>query len=218
MDMEAGNKSRIWKLLLSITAGYFLLSCGATGFVFYRLSVIGEQMEREFAEQREQMRAIVEAISDESAALSVETAAGFTETLAEIRAGRDQSRRTERIYAALLDEQKKRTVESLYKGEELAIMAQNADALFRERKYKQANDIFAAISTAQPENRDVRFYELYSLFLNNRMDTNHYSRIRDGLLILRQAGYNRAEIGQVLDYIASEEGNRERTNRDTNDE
>jgi hypothetical protein len=121
--------------------------------------------------------------------------------------GRTLSRliRTEQVYADLLEEQKKKTLDALYGEEELLERIRRAGELFGAGKYKQAHDLYADISEAQPENREVRFYRYYTLFLLNKNDRNQYRFIREGLMQLERSGYMRDEIGGILSYIAAEE-------------
>jgi hypothetical protein len=121
--------------------------------------------------------------------------------------GRTLSRliRTERVYADLLEEQKKKTLDTLYGEEELLERTRRAGELFRAGKYKQARELYAGISEAQPENQEARFYRYYALFLLNKSDRNQYRLIREGFMQLERSGYMRDEIGETLAYIAAEE-------------
>jgi hypothetical protein len=111
----------------------------------------------------------------------------------------------ERVYADLLAEQKKKTLDALYGEEELLERSRQAGELFETGKYKQAGELYAGISEAQPENLEARFYRYYALFLLNKNDRGQYRLIREGLMQLERSGYRRDEIGETLSYIAAEE-------------
>jgi hypothetical protein len=109
------------------------------------------------------------------------------------------------VYSMLLSEMQKRTIDSLYSELVLADMEQEARTLFNQGRHAQASIQYAAIAEAQPENREARFYYLYSLFLANRLDRSNYRLIKDGLQTLERNGYHRREIRYVLDFIDTEE-------------
>jgi hypothetical protein len=113
--------------------------------------------------------------------------------------------RIEQIYAALLDEQKKKTLQALYNEEFVIDRYENAERLFRQNKYRQAYDEFSFVSNEQPENLDALFFKYYSLFLINKGDQNQYRTIKNSLLQLQKRGYNRSEIQEILDFISNEE-------------
>ena len=144
-------------------------------------------------------------LGEEAAALT--ELGGRIEGAVDAGTGRTLSRliRTERVYADLLEEQKKKTLDALYGEEELLERMRRAGELFGMGKYKQAHDLYVDISEAQPENREVRFYRYYALFLLNKNDRNQYRLIREGFMQLERSGYMRDEIGEVLSYIAAEE-------------
>jgi len=95
--------------------------------------------------------------------------------------------------------------DGLYTQEAILEMEQEAARLFNEGKYALASARYAAVAREQPENADARFYQLYSLFLNNKLDRENYRQIKEGLEALERYGYYRAETKEILEYIASEE-------------
>jgi len=127
------------------------------------------------------------------------------------------------VYSNLLTEQQKRTHnslstqqvrnslslqkqrDSLYTQEALLEIEQDAIRLFQEGKYAMAYFRFSVVAQEQPENTDARFFQLYSLFLNNKLDRNNYRQIKEGLEALELYGYYRMETKEILKYIASEE-------------
>jgi len=112
----------------------------------------------------------------------------------------------EKVYGDLLEELKKKTLESLYDEEALTQRLQTARKLFEEGKYRQAYNEYEFVAKEQPENLEVEFYKYYSLFLRNKGDRNQYREIRNGLSGLENRGYTRKEIQEVLAFIAAEEG------------
>lgn len=112
----------------------------------------------------------------------------------------------EEVYGALLDEQKKQTLENLYNEEAILDHLEKAKTYFKEEKYGYAYSEYVIVAGEQIDNLEVQFFKYYCLFLRNREDQNQYRSIKNGLAGLRQRGYDREEISEVLEYIAAEEG------------
>ena len=112
----------------------------------------------------------------------------------------------ETIYGILLEEQKKKTLVNLYNEEAILAHLKNADKFFKDEKYGLAYNEYAIVAGEQTENLEVQFYKFYSLFLKNKEDQNQYRIVKNGLIWLRQRGYDRMEITEVLEYISAEEG------------
>jgi tetratricopeptide (TPR) repeat protein len=140
-----------------------------------------------------------------AAALKEAVAAGTGRIVRSIDAADRHVGRVERVYADLLEEQKKKTLESLYNEEGLLARIGEAEALFREGKYRQAHELYLSAAESQPENQELIFYRYYALFLLNKNDRSQYRSIREGMTGLERTGYSRPEIGEVLSYIAGEE-------------
>jgi len=113
--------------------------------------------------------------------------------------------RIEQVYNALLDEQKKKTLQSLYNESFVIDRYENAEKLFSQNKYRQAYDEFSFVSNEQPENLNAIFFKYYSLFLINKGDQSQYRTIKNSLLQLQKRGYTRSEIQEILDFISNEE-------------
>jgi len=109
------------------------------------------------------------------------------------------------VYSGILAEMEKRTLDSLYNETILMETEQEAEKLFFEGKYAQASVKYAVVAEAQPENRQARFYYLYSMFLSNKLDRSNYRRIKEGLQALERNGYLRTEIRETLRFIETEE-------------
>jgi hypothetical protein len=113
--------------------------------------------------------------------------------------------RIEQVYSNLLEEQKKKTLESLYDEKELLDMLHAAQDSFKAEKYRQAYGQYVMVASEMPENMEVQFYKFYSLFLINKGDQNQYRQIKNAFLDIEKRGYSRPEIKEVLDFIAKEE-------------
>ena len=134
-----------------------------------------------------------------------EIGAGAASTRNRINITDERIQRINAVYSNLLEEMEKRTLDSLYMESVLVDMEQEARVLFGEGRFAQASGLYFTVANAQPENFEARFFHLYSLFLNNRMDRNNYPQVREGFLALERNGFIRSEIREVLEFIEFEE-------------
>jgi hypothetical protein len=181
----------------------------ATALIEAKYGLMEEQVQSAFAAQERHIsaeRAILSRELAESTDRLEETmVTGSNRTNRNIAATNQLVGQVEQVYADLLAEQQKKTLESLY-GEGALIKAwEDAQGLFKEGKYKQANELFILLTEEQPENQEAWFYRYYSLFLVNRNDREQYRAIRERFMLLERGGYTRSEMGEVLNYIAAEE-------------
>ena len=171
-----------------------------------RLKAQISAMEAAILEELEKKTEAIEGSVQAAAALVIyEVAAGTAVTGRRITMTDEGIRRIDTVYAGILAELEKRTLDSLYTEVVLVDMEREAGVLFAEGKYAQASVQYAALAEAQPENIEARFFYLYSLFLNNKMDRSNYQMIKEGFMALESNGYRRREIGETLDYIELEE-------------
>jgi hypothetical protein len=157
-----------------------------------------EQLTREREELSAELAAAKSSLEESVEALSSRTQRGISDT-------RSRVEQTRKVYAGLLEEQKKKTLEDLY--DEQTILAQMSEAkrLFEERKYRQAHGLYVILTGHLPENQEMWFHRYYSLFLLNRSDRQQYRQIREGLTLLERQGYTRPEIREILMFIETEE-------------
>lgn len=169
-----------------------------------------ESMEGSFVQQKERIEAESQILKDQ-----MQSSTGYLDNTVRAQAARVISNITEtdrhlsrvnQVYSDLLEEQKKRTLESLYDEEALLDRLQNAGKLFKEGKYRQAYDEYSIVAAEQPDNLEVQFYKYYSLFLRNKGDQNLYRPIKNAFLSLEKRGFSSPEMEEVLSYIAGEEG------------
>jgi len=171
-----------------------------------RLKAQVSAMEIAILEELEKKTEVIEGSVQAAAALVIyEVASGTATTGRRITMTDEGIRRIDTVYAGILAELEKRTLDSLYTEVVLVDMEREADVLFTEGKYAQASAMYAALAEAQPENTEARFSFLYSLFLSNKMDRSNYGQIKEGFLILERNGYQRREIGETLEFIEMEE-------------
>jgi len=138
-------------------------------------------------------------VSSASAIILYEIENANTDTMTRIN-------RINNVYASLLAEMEKRTLDSIYSEVVLKDMEKEAQAHFSQGRFAQANALYSTIASSQPENKEAQFYYLYSMFLNNRMYRGNYRQIKEGLLALERGGFYRREVREIINFIESEEG------------
>ena len=105
---------------------------------------------------------------------------------------------------ALLDAQRRRTLESFYKEDVLTAERREAAVAFAAGRYVTANILYREIAAAHPEDQEARFYQYYALFLINKMDRDNYRLIWNAMTLLERQGYTRKELTETLEFIANE--------------
>jgi len=196
------------KLLLVISVPFFILLSFLLIILCFQITT-NRKLSKSFASLKEfietQNGIIYNQILSSSYLLENLTIDQTERLIAEIAIINRHLNRIENVYGALLDEQKKKTLQDLYDEPFIIDKYKNAEKLFNERKYRQAYDEFSFVSNEQPDNLNALFFKYYSLFLINKGDQSQYRIIKNSLLQLQKRGYNRSEIQDVLDFISNEE-------------
>ena len=113
--------------------------------------------------------------------------------------------RIDTVYGNLLAEQRKKTIDKVYREEDLKGRMQSGLELLEEEKYGQARDAFLHVAYQEPDNMSARFYAAYSLFYENKLDRSLYGAILKELAIIRANGFDRPEIAEVEAFISAEQ-------------
>lgn len=113
--------------------------------------------------------------------------------------------RIDSVYRNLLDEQRKKTIDRVYREEDLEGRVQSGLELIQEEKYGQARDAFLQVVYQEPDNMSARFYAAYSLFYENKLDRSLYGAILRELAIIRANGFDRPEIAEMEAFISAEQ-------------
>jgi putative lipase involved disintegration of autophagic bodies len=113
--------------------------------------------------------------------------------------------RIDSVYRNLLDEQRKKTIDRVYREEDLEGRVQSGLELIQEEKYGQARDAFLQVVYQEPDNMSARFYAAYSLFYENKLDRSLYGAILKELAIIRANGFDRPEIAEMEAFINAEQ-------------
>jgi hypothetical protein len=113
--------------------------------------------------------------------------------------------RIDSVYRNLLDEHRKKTIDRVYREEDLEGSVQSGLELIQEEKYGQARDAFLQVVYQEPDNMSARFYAAYSLFYENKLDRSLYGAILKELAIIRANGFDRPEIAEMEAFINAEQ-------------
>lgn len=110
----------------------------------------------------------------------------------------------DKVYGDVLSEQKKRTIDDVYPEEQLKAMMQTGMEYLHNQRYSQARASFMEICKYAPDNLEARFYATQALFLLNRIDRSQYAVIQKEFQILKENGFTKPEMEDILNYIANE--------------
>jgi len=192
--------------------GFFIIFAGILAIIIIvvrnhmvqheRITVLEAVVQEQITRQTE---LLLEAGLATEEALEKDIADSTAATDSRITITNERIRQMNAVYAGILAELEKRTLDSLYSENILMETEQEARTLFLEGKYLQASVKYELVAEAQPENVEARFFYLYSLFLNNKLNRSNYRRIKEGLQALERNGYLRAEIRETLRFIEMEE-------------
>lgn len=154
----------------------------------------------------ELMYEVRSAIAAPPAPVSSSAPAVIFETGSQITAADERVQRVDEKYTGgVLARVERNTLDSLYSGSLLAEMEKEAEAFFQKGNYARAAAKYLTVASAQPDNAEIRFYYLYSLFLSNKLDRDNYARIKDGLYVLERGGFYHPRLREALDFIELEE-------------
>lgn len=113
--------------------------------------------------------------------------------------------RIDLVYGNLLAEQRKKTIDRVYREEDLDGRMKSGLKLMTEEQYVQARDTFLQVAYQEPDNMSARFYAAYSLFCENKLDRSLYGAILKELTIIRANGFDRPEIAEMEAFISAEQ-------------
>jgi len=175
-----------------------------------RIGKLENEIQKQFDNQTDILLDTWQAIAmtaAETVIQEIENSSKATDSLFAVADSRN--RRFDSMYSNLLNQLEKTSTENqpdrLYTQSVLIELEKEAASLFKDGKYAQSLVLYETVSEVQPENAQARFYYLYSMFLNNRLDRANYPQIKEGLLTLERHGYLRSEITEILEFISLEE-------------
>ena len=109
-----------------------------------------------------------------------------------------------RTYDAILDEQKKKTVDTAEKDKTNVEAKKNAIALYKKGFFSASYDEFKKLTQTFTDDMECRLYKAKSLYYKNRADSSSYAEILADIRTLKQNGVFDAELLEIEKSILAE--------------
>lgn len=109
-----------------------------------------------------------------------------------------------RTYDAILDEQKKKTVDTAEKDKTNVEAKKNAIALYKKGIFSASYDEFKKLTQTFTDDMECRLYKAKSLYYKNRADSSSYAEILADIRTLKQNGVFDAELIEIEKSILAE--------------
>lgn len=134
------------------------------------------------------------------------TEENFTEIKASIDIQLNETKKTRKTYEAVLEEQKKRTVDTASKDDFLKTKKNEGAAFYGRKDFVNAYKVYDEILIYQEDDLDMRFLRMTSLYYSNPSDSRNYRTVLEECSILRANGYANSEIEKIEKSVKSEMG------------
>lgn len=109
-----------------------------------------------------------------------------------------------RTYDAILEEQKKKTVDTAGKDKSYLEAKNNAIASYNKGSYSASYDGFRKLTQTFTDDMECRLYKAKSLYYKNRADSSSYAQILEDIRILKQNGDSDTELLEIEKSILAE--------------
>lgn len=109
-----------------------------------------------------------------------------------------------KTYDAILEEQKKKTLDTSEKDKSNIEAKKNAVALFKKGSFSIAYDEFNRLTKNLTDDMECRLYKAKSLYYKNRADSSSYAEILADIRTLKQNGVSDAELLEIEKSILAE--------------
>ena len=111
-----------------------------------------------------------------------------------------------KTYDAILEEQKKKTLDTSEKDKSNIEAKKNAVALFKKGIFSASYDEFNRLTKNLTDDMECRLYKAKSLYYKNRADSSSYAEILADIRTLKQNGVSDAELLEIEKSILAEKG------------
>ena len=109
-----------------------------------------------------------------------------------------------KTYDAILEEQKKKTLDTSEKDKSNIEAKKNAVALYKKGIFSASYDEFRKLTQALTDDMECRLYKAKSLYYKNRADSSSYAEILADIRMLKQNGASDAELIEIEKSILAE--------------
>lgn len=91
-----------------------------------------------------------------------------------------------KTYDDLLEEQKKKTVDTTAKDNSITQSRQKADEYYQKNEFLKAYELYKKVLEYQNDDMDTRMHKIKSLYYANKSDSSNYTEILEEINILKQ--------------------------------
>lgn len=109
-----------------------------------------------------------------------------------------------KTYDAILEEQKKKTIDTAEKDKASIESKNNAINLYKKGNYSSSYDEFTKLTKTFTDDMECRLYKAKSLYYKNRADSSSYAEILADIRTLKQNGVSDAELIEIEKSILAE--------------
>ena len=109
-----------------------------------------------------------------------------------------------KTYDAILEEQKKKTLDTSEKDKSNIEAKKNAVALYKKGIFSASYDEFRKLTQTFTDDMECRLYKAKSLYYKNRADSSSYAEILADIRMLKQNGASDAELIEIEKSILAE--------------
>ena len=109
-----------------------------------------------------------------------------------------------KTYDAILEEQKKKTLDTSEKDKSNIEAKKNAVALYKKGIFSASYDEFNRLTKNLTDDMECRLYKAKSLYYKNRADSSSYAEILADIRTLKQNGFSDAELLEIEKSILAE--------------
>ena len=109
-----------------------------------------------------------------------------------------------KTYDAILEEQKKKTLDTSEKDKSNIEAKKNAVALYKKGIFSASYDEFRKLTQTFTDDMECRLYKAKSLYYKNRADSSSYAEILADIRTLKQNGVFDAELLEIEKSILAE--------------
>lgn len=109
-----------------------------------------------------------------------------------------------KTYDAILEEQKKKTIDTAELDKSILDEKGKATILYKNGRYSESYEEFRKLTELNPEDMECRVYKLKSLYCRNRGDSSTYAEILEDINILKQNAATDVECIEIETAILSE--------------
>lgn len=109
-----------------------------------------------------------------------------------------------KTYDAILEEQKKKTLDTSEKDKSNIEAKKNAVALYKKGIFSASYDEFRKLTQTFTDDMECRLYKAKSLYYKNRADSSSYAEILADIRTLKQNGFSDTELLEIEKSILAE--------------